>query len=454
MPPIIAIIMALLTRQVFISLLSGIVLGELILLGGSLSQFIPGTVDRLLAQMSEEWKIKTLLFVVMVGAIIRLISVSGGIESFIVYVGKKRIKSKRSTLLMGYFIGVLIFLESSITALVVGTLTKPLARKYKISKEKLAYLCDCTSSPVCSLFPFNGWGALLLGLIGVQIAEGVIEGNKLSLLVSAIPLNFYAIVTMAVLFAVVYTNKDFGPMKKAEEEVKAAEDEECFLGIKEENRVSIKAMFYPVAVMLLSVPVFLYLSGNGNILEGSGSSAIFYSVFLTLVFIALYYRFRGVMSFKTYFQELKTGAGDMTGIGLILLLAFALGEVTVELQTGPYLASLAEGLLNPVYLAALVFLISSMISFSTGTSWGTFSIMIPIALPMAAILDADLSLAIAAVISGGVFGDHCSPISDTTIISSMAADCDHISHVRTQLPYALLSGAIALGLFMIFGILL
>ncbi len=445
--------MALLTRQVFISLLSGIVLGELILLGGSLNQLIPTTVDSLLAQMSEDWKIKTLLFVIMVGSIIRLITVSGGIESFIVYVSKKRINSKRSTLLMGYFIGILIFLESSITALVVGTLTKPLARKYKISKEKLAYLCDCTSSPVCSLFPFNGWGALLLGLIGVQIAQGVIEGNKLSLLVAAIPLNFYAIVTMAVLFVVIYTGRDFGAMKKAEKEVKTADEEECFLEMLE-NRVSIKAMFYPVAVMLFSVPVYLYLSGNGNILEGSGSSAIFYSVFSTLVFTALYYRFKGVMSYKTYFQELKIGAGDMTGIGLILLLAFALGEVTVELQTGPYLASLAEGLLNPVYLAALVFLISSMISFSTGTSWGTFSIMIPIALPMAAILDADLSLAIAAVISGGVFGDHCSPISDTTIISSMAADCDHISHVRTQLPYALLSGTLALGLFMLFGILL
>jgi Na+/H+ antiporter NhaC len=445
--------MALLTRQVFISLLSGIVLGELILLGGSLTELVPGTVDRLLAQMSEDWKIKTLLFVIMVGSIIRLITVSGGIESFIVYVSKKRINSKRNTLLMGYFIGILIFLESSITALVVGTLTKPLARKYKISKEKLAYLCDCTSSPVCSLFPFNGWGALLLGLIGVQIAQGVIEGNKLSLLVSAIPLNFYAIVTMVVLFVVIYTGKDFGPMKKAEAEVNAAEEEECFLDMIE-NRVSIKAMFYPVAVMLFSVPVFLYLSGNGNILEGSGSSAIFYSVFSTLLFTALYYRFKGVMSYKIYFQELKIGAGDMAGIGLILLLAFALGEVTVELQTGPYLASLVEGLLNPVYLAALVFLISAMISFSTGTYWGTFSIMIPIALPMAAILDADLSLVIAAVISGGVFGDHCSPISDTTIISSMAADCDHIAHVRTQLPYALLSGMITLLLFMLFGVLL
>lgn len=444
--------MALLTRQVFVSLLSGIVIGELILVGGGLYEFIPNTIERLLAQFSEAWKIKTLFFVIMVGSIISLITASGGIEAFIAYVRKKRIKSKRDTLLMGYFIGILIFLESSITALVVGTLTKPLAKCYKISNEKLAYLCDCTSSPVCSLFPFNGWGALLLGLIGVQIAEGVIEGNKLSLLVYAIPLNFYAIVTMLMLFFVIYTNWNLGPMKKAEAE--AQENSESSENEYMQSKASIKAMFYPIAVMLLSVPLFLYLSGNGDILEGSGSSAIFYAVLVTLIFMLIYYLSTKVMTLETYFKELKIGAGNMVGIGAILLLAFSLGEVTVEMKTGPYLASLVDGMLNPSYLAGLIFIVAALISFSTGTSWGTFSIMIPIALPMAAILDADLSLVIAAVISGGVFGDHCSPISDTTIISSMAADCDHIEHVRTQLPYALLSGMISLVLFMVFGILL
>ncbi len=445
--------MALMTRQVFVSLLSGIIIGEVILTGGSLYEFVPNTIERLLAQFSEGWKIKTLFFVIMVGSIISLITASGGIEAFINYVRKKRIKSKRDTLLMGYFIGVLIFLESSITALVVGTLTKPLAKCYKISNAKLAYLCDCTSSPVCSLFPFNGWGALLLGLIGVQIAEGVITGNKLSLLVYAIPLNFYAIITMLMLFVVIYTNWDLGPMRKAEEQAQD-NDDECEDMYIQSTETSMKAMFYPIGVMLLSVPLFLYLSGKGDILEGSGSSAIFYAVLVTLVFMFVYYIVTKVMSVESYFKELKSGAGKMVGIGAILLLAFSLGEVTVEMKTGPYLASLVEGMLNPSYLAALIFIVAALISFSTGTSWGTFSIMIPIALPMAAILDADLSLVIAAVISGGVFGDHCSPISDTTIISSMAADCDHIEHVRTQLPYALLSGIISLALFMVFGLLL
>ena len=439
--------MAVLTRKVFISLLSGIILGQLILYGVDFFTSVP-TVDLLLAQFSETWKIKTIFFVIMVGSIIQLITTSGGIEAFISYVSKKRINSKRSTLFMGYIIGVLIFLESSITALVVGALTKPLAQKYKISKAKLAYLCDCTSSPVCSLFPFNGWGALLLGLIATQIDYGVIKGEPLALLVYAIPLNFYAITTMLVLFIVILTNRDFGPMKTSE--LNASQERETCLNHTFDTQGSIKAMFYPIAVMLLSVPISLLITGKGDILAGSGSSAIFYSVLITLIFIALYYSYKKIMDLQRYFKELKQGAGDMVGIGFILLLAFSLGDVTVALKTGPYLASLVEGNISAVYIAAIIFLVSSLMAFSTGTSWGTFSIMMPIALPMAAVLDANIPLVIAAVISGGVFGDHCSPISDTTIISAMAADCETIEHVRTQLPYALLSGFIALILFIVF----
>lgn len=443
--------MAVVTRKVFISLLSGIVLGQIILYGSDFFTSVP-TVDLLLAQFAETWKVKTIFFVIMVGAIIQLITRSGGIEAFIAYVSKKRINSKRSTLFMGYIIGVLIFLESSITALVVGALTKPLAQKYKISKAKLAYLCDCTSSPICSLFPFNGWGALLLGLIATQIDYGIIEGEALSLLVYAIPLNFYAITTMVFLFVIIFTGKDFGPMKSSE--LLAAQEENTCVMNNFQSDGSIKAMFYPIVVMLLSVPVSLFITGKGDMLSGSGSSAIFYSVLVTLVFIAAYYSFKKIMSLENYFNELKKGAGSMVGIGFILLLAFSLGDVTVKLNTGPYLASLVHENISAVYIAALVFLVSSLMAFSTGTSWGTFSIMMPIALPMAAVLDANIPLVIAAVISGGVFGDHCSPISDTTIISAMAADCDTIEHVRTQLPYALLSGFISLILFVVFGTVL
>lgn len=157
------------------------------------------------------------------------------------------------------------------------------------------------------------------------------------------------------------------------------------------------------------------------------------------------------MSIKTWFESSLSGAGSMLSIALILLFAFAIGQVTKELETGLYLASFTDELLSPMWLGAVVFLVASVMAFATGTSWGTFSIMIPIAVPLAVVMDADVALVIGAVISGGVFGDHCSPISDTTIISSMAAKCDHIEHVRTQLPYALFSGLIALILFIVFG---
>jgi Na+/H+ antiporter NhaC len=270
--------------------------------------------------------------------------------------------------------------------------------------------------------------------------------------VYAIPLNFYAITTMVVLFVIIFTGKDFGPMKHAEHE---AEQEESSCVVQTfQTGGSIKAMFYPIAVMLLSVPISLFITGKGDVLAGSGSSAIFYSVLVTLIFIAVYYSLKKIMNLETYFTQLKQGAGDMVGIGFILLLAFALGDVTVKLNTGPYLASLVEGNISAVYIAAIIFLVSSLMAFSTGTSWGTFSIMMPIALPMAAVLDANIPLVIAAVISGGVFGDHCSPISDTTIISAMAADCETIEHGRTQLPYALFSGFLSLILFVIFGMIL
>ena len=203
---------------------------------------------------------------------------------------------------------------------------------------------------------------------------------------------------MSPFVSVIITDRDFGPMKKAEAEAEENRDD-CESEYVRSD-VSMKAMFYPIVVMLLSVPVVLYLSGNGNILEGSGSSAIFYAVLVTLGFIFAYYLLTGVMSLEEYFKELKEGAGNMVGIGAILLLAFSLGEVTVEMHTGPYLASLVEGILNPSFLAGVIFIVAALIAFSTGTSWGTFSIMIPIALPMAAVLGSDYSLVIAAVIGG------------------------------------------------------
>ena len=321
---------------------------------------------------------------------------------------------------------------------------KPFCDKYKIPHAKLALVCDSTSAPIGSLIIINGYGALLLGLITTQINAANLELNALELLIDSVLYNFYAMSALLVTFLYIWSGIDIGPMKHLSYK-------------KSENYIQVQAgsmylMLLPIILMLVLVFVFLYYTGDGDILKGSGSSSIFYTMLCVLAFMLVYYVGKGYMSFKEYANTSFKGAKKLFGVSMILIFAFSIGKVTSDLKTGQYLATLASDNLNAVFLAGVIFLLSSVISFSTGTSWGTFSIMIPVAVPMALGLDANIALVIGAVISGGIFGDHCSPISDTTIISSMAADCEVIEHVRTQLPYALISGAIALVLFLLMSI--
>lgn len=373
-----------------------------------------------------------------------LIERSGGVEGFVDYMLYKRslVKSERSALMLSYFLGIVIFVETSITALVSGAVGKPLCDKYKIPHAKLAYVCDSTSAPIGSLIVLNGYGALLLGLLSTQISLGLLEGNPVEILISALKYNLYAIVALMMAFVFIYFSLDIGAMKNARYNKES---------ILNQQKVA-KSMYYmlvPIGLMVSLVFLFLYISGDGDILKGSGSSSIFYTMLTTFVFTFFYYIFTKTISLGAWMKTAYAGAKSFLPISFLLVFAFALGDVTVELKTGSYLASLATQNISLAFLAAVIFTLSSLISFSTGTSWGTFSIMIPIAIPMAVGMDANVALVVGAVISGGIFGDHCSPISDTTIISSMAADCEVIEHVKTQLPYALISGAIAFLLFYI-----
>jgi tetracycline resistance efflux pump len=383
-------------------------------------------------------------FAILVGSIMALIDKSGGIDGFVDFMQNraKLVKSPRSSLLLSYMVGVIIFIESSITALIAGAVGRPFCDKYKIPQAKLAFVCDSTSAPISSIIILNGWGALLLGLISTQVTQGVIEANAIDLLIDSIFYNFYAMSALAVTFLAIWFNIDIGPMKNSKYTPYNTQ-------IEIANPQSMFYMILPILLMVLFVFIYLYITGSGNILKGSGSSAIFYTVLTTMFFTLFYYVGTKNMTLKTWSKTTLLGAKKLFPIAMILLFAFAIGEVTSELKTGQYLASLASENLSIYLTAAVIFLLSSLISFSTGTSWGTFSIMIPIAVPMAVAMDADVALTIGAVISGGIFGDHCSPISDTTIISSMASDCEVIEHVQTQLPYALISGVIALFMFFI-----
>lgn len=430
-----------------LSLFGGIALGAFILHDFSLFASLESIVKLFFTQLLEPWILKTLAFAVLVGSIMALIEKSGGIEGFVDFMQHKvgLVKSPRAALMLSYFIGVVIFVESSITSLIAGAVGKPFCDKYKIPSAKLAFVCDSTSAPISSLIILNGWGALLLGLIATQISLGVIDVNAIDILIDAIFYNFYSIAALVITFLFIWFNIDIGAMKNAKYTPRDVD-------IKS-NGASMFYMLLPIALMVFLVFVFLYITGGGDILKGSGSSSIFYTMLAVLLFTLFYFVGTKNMSFSLWSKTALEGAWKLVPIALILLFAFAIGEITTELKTGHYLASLASQNLSVTLLAAVIFLIGSVISFATGTSWGTFSIMIPIALPMAVAMDANVALCIGAVISGGVFGDHCSPISDTTIISSMAADCELIEHVNTQLPYALISGGVAFVLFVIFGLI-
>ena len=407
---------------------------------------LEATFDLFSSLLHEMWILKTLAFAIFVGSIMALLEKSGGIAGFVDTLQKKHsfVSSQRSALMLSYLIGIFIFIESSITALISGAVGRPFCKEYGISNAKLAFVCDSTSAPVSSLILLNGWGALLLGLISTQITLGMLQGDSVSILIEAVFYNFYAMSALLVTFLSIWFSIDIGSMKSAG--YNSSKIQEDTNSVKS----SMYYMLLPIFLLIILLFVFLYITGDGNMLKGSGSSSIFYTTLSTLLFMLLYYVGTKNMTLSVWGVTAFKGAKKLFSIAMILLFAFAIGKVTSELNTGLYLASLASENLDIKLLAAVVFLLSSVMAFATGTSWGTFSIMIPVAVPMAVGMDANVALAIGAVISGGVFGDHCSPISDTTIISSLAADCEVIEHVKTQLPYALLSGAIALILFIVF----
>jgi len=398
----------------------------------------------------------------MIGAIITFTQYSGGMKGFINWiVGKGVVRTRKSAGFLAWFLGFIIFIESSICVLVSGAVARPIFDKLKISREKLSYILDSTSAPKCILIPLNAWGAFVIGLLASQGVD-----NPVRVLVSSMPFNFYAILALLIVLITVLTEKDFGPMKKAEHRVRVENKllrdgaeplistEVVQMEAKEGVPPRALNMILPVVTMVAMMPVVLLITGKGNLMEGSGSTSVLWAVITGLAVGAVAYRAQGIMKVKEITDIFMKGVGGLIPLASLMILAFAIGDVCEALGTGPFVAQAAKSTLNPGIIPTVVFLVSCFIAFSTGTSWGTFAIMIPIAVPMINIIGLHPSLIVAAVLGGGVFGDHCSPISDTTIISSMASASDHIDHVRTQLPYALTAAGLSILLFLIFGFVL
>jgi len=459
LPPLLAIFLAIKTKHVYISLVLGIWLGWTIIHSWNPVSGLIHTLDALVAVFKDEDNTRVVLFSAMIGAIITFTQYSGGMKGFINWiVGKGVVKTRKSAGLLAWFLGFIIFIESSICVLVSGAVTRPIFDKLKISREKLSYILDSTSAPKCILIPLNAWGAFVIGLL---ISQGV--ENPVRVLISSMPFNFYAIFALLIVLIVVVTEKDFGPMKKAEHRVRAENKllrdgaeplistEVVTMEAKEGIPPRALNMILPVVTMVVMMPVVLLITGKGNLMEGSGSASVLWAVIAGLVVGAVAYRAQGIMKVKEITDIFMKGVGGLIPLASLMILAFAIGDICDALGTGPFVAQAAKSTLNPGIIPTVIFLVSCFIAFSTGTSWGTFAIMIPIAVPMINIIGLHPGLIIAAVLGGGVFGDHCSPISDTTIIASMASATDHIDHVRTQLPYALTAAGFSLLLFIIFG---
>lgn len=480
LPPVIAIILALRTKQVYIALLFGIWSAWIVMNDWNILTGTIATIEALVNVFKSEGNTRTIMFSALVGALLLFIQYSKGVEGFvnrinklIAYFEKKQQGYSRVVVqLLALITGVALFVETSISSLTVGTLYRPIFDKLKIPREKLAYIADSSSAPTSILIPFNAWGAFIMGLLLTQGIE-----NPFAMLLSSIKYNFYPLITLLIVFIVIVSKKDIGAMAKAEKRTKETGKilsdnakpmiSETITSCKPKEGIKARAynMVVPLATMVLMMPISLAFTGWNKIEvftsftnhlsqaigKGSGSSSVLYAVITSIIVAMFMYRIQGIMKMKEMVDLTLKGISELMPLALLMLLAFAISDACNKLGTGDFVAEWSREWLTPELLPALVFLISSFIAFSTGTSWGTFGIMLAISIPMANANASDLSLVIAATLGGGVFGDHCSPISDTSIISSMASASDHIDHVKTQLPYALIGGIITTIMYLILG---
>ena len=463
LPPLLAIGLAIGTRQVYLSLAGGIWLGWSILNGWNLGTGLTEAVESTVRALGDTGNAKVIMFTLVMGALIASVGASGGVAGFVGALERRRwVTGGRRAQLLAWVIGVIIFIESNLTVLVAGSVSRPLFDRYRSSREKLAYLIDSTSAPICILIPLNAWGATNLRLLS---EAGVPEGDALSVFLRSIVFNFYSFAAVLLALAVILFKLDWGPMRRAEARAERGEVlwpdatpmmDEGVLGGDEHPPIAPRAanMIVPILVLVAMMPVGLWVTGGGNPAAGSGSTSVLWASLVGLATVWVMLLFQKAFTVDELMRIALRGAGGLVPLALILLLALALGGMTRELGTGVFVAGLAQDVLSPAVFLPLVFLASSAIAFSIGSSWGTFAIMIPIVVPSAVALDLSLAPFLAAALSGGIFGDHCSPISDTTIISSMAAATDHVDHVRTQLPYALAGGGAATVCFAAVGVFL
>lgn len=441
LPPLVALALAFWTRNVLLSLVVSLALSELLMVLAAPLLTFPSTVDRIVAVVTSPGDAKILLFCLLVGGLLSLMRISGGISATVMrLIETGAASTQRRASLATVMAGILLFIETNISLLTAGILGRPLFDRLNMSRERLAYIIDSTCAPISVLILLNGWGAYALGLVGPYV-----EDQAVSVVAGSIPLNFYALLTVGLVIFTAVSDKVFGPLRS----VSSMGD----MVRSEEEPTNMAYMLIPAGILVFGTIAFMLWTGEGNLVEGDGAGSVLLATTLAivvlLVMLAASRRFSGEQLTDGTFQ----GMGELLPATTVILLSLALGDSLRALGTGEFIASFATAFPAAFAFPALIFLAAAGTSFAVGTSWGTYGILIPVAMPLAIGAGIPPSLMLAAVLGGGVFGDHASPISDTTLIASLAAGCDHLDHVRTQLPYALTAAGGATIAYLIAGLL-
>jgi tetracycline resistance efflux pump len=445
LPPFLAITIAIWRRDIIVALLISLWLAETLLVGLNPALGLIALFERIVAVFSDPGQTRILLFSLLVGALLALFRASGGVSAFIhqlTHLGFAT--TRRRAALLPSITGTLIFIETNLSILTAGIISQKLFDKFKMSRAQLAYIIDSTCSPISVLILLNGWGAYILGLL-----EGYGLESTTQTLLQSIGLNFYAIIAVIMVFFTAITGKVFGPMRTSHSKI------DMHTEIPDEAPASKSRYFlFPLIVLVAGMPLFMLYTGDGHLFQGSGSQAVLWSIGIALMVCALMIFQDKQMTSEEILRNSFKGMSDLLPLVSIVLLSMALGMACIDLGTGAYVAHFVGDFLPPFAIAPVLFICAGIISFTTGTSWGTFAIMMPLGIPLAMGLDIPPALALAAILGGGVFGDHCSPISDSTLMASLASGCDHLEHVRTQLPYAIVMALVSVFLYLIIGLYL
>ncbi len=461
--PVVAIALALITKEVYSSLVIGIIVGGLIYAGGNLELTLTHVIsDGFIANLADSYNMGIIFFLVILGSLVAMMNKAGGSAAFGRWATSK-IKTRVGAQCATIALGILIFIDDYFNCLTVGSVMRPVTDKHNISRAKLAYIIDATAAPVCIIAPISSWAAAVAGFANAAGAE-----NGIALFIEAIPYNFYALLTILMMFFLAFTNVDYGPM--ALHEKNATENDDLFTsGTKpavDSMYVNPKGrvwdLLFPIFVLIACCIVGMiysggFFSGVDFVTAFSNSDAsvgLALGSFVAIIVAVIYYMIRRVIPFKELMSSLPTGFQAMVPAILILSCAWILKSMTDSLGAKIFISQLVEGSAAgfQMLLPAIIFLIAVGLSFATGTSWGTFGILIPIVLSVFRAGEPIMIVAVSACMAGAVCGDHCSPISDTTIMASAGAQCDHMNHVSTQLPYALTVAAVSAVSYVIAGI--